>query len=272
MAKRTFLADLVNPEVLADMVSGKLEEAIKFRPLATIGRTLQGRPGNTITFPKYGFIGLAEDVAEGEAIPIEKLSTTDTDVTVKKAGKGVEITDEAMLSGYGDPMGEAEKQLRLSIAGKIDNDVIAAAMTAPFVSGTGIADLSVDAIADALVYFGEDIDGPMVLFIAPAQLAALRKSEEFIRATDLGDSILMTGVVGAVLGCQIVVSAKVKAVDGKYTNFIVKPGAFTIEMKRDVEAEADRDIVTKTTVITIDQHYVAFLADDSKVIKVVTKA
>ena len=56
-------------------------------------------------------IGEAVDVAEGQAIPVEALATEMENVTVKKAGKGIRITDEAILSGYGDPLGQATKQV-----------------------------------------------------------------------------------------------------------------------------------------------------------------
>ena len=107
----TKLNNMINPEVLASMVDGELEFAIKFAPIATIDKTLVGRPGNTVSLPAYRMIGEAEDVAEGEAIPVEALATESVDVKVKKAGKGVRLTDEAILSGYGDPLGQASKQL-----------------------------------------------------------------------------------------------------------------------------------------------------------------
>ena len=66
----TKIADLINPEVLEDMISAELPNAITFAPLAVVGTRLEGRAGNTITMPKFGYIGDAVDVAEGEDIPI----------------------------------------------------------------------------------------------------------------------------------------------------------------------------------------------------------
>ena len=93
----TKLENMINPEVLASMVDGELEFAIKFAPLATIDKTLVGRPGNTVSLPAYKMIGEAKDVAEGEAIPVEALATESVDVTVKKAGKRVRVNDEGIV-------------------------------------------------------------------------------------------------------------------------------------------------------------------------------
>lgn len=311
----TKLASLIDPEVLAPMIEQKMVDLMKFAPLARLDYTLQGRPGSTITLPSYAYIGDAEDVAEGDDIPIAELTQFSVNVSVKKAGKGVQITDEAVLSGYGDPIGEAIDQLGLSIASKTDNDVVAVlnAITAPMVyAATG--KLTSDEVANALVKFGEDLDGDKVLLIAPEQLAQLRTTEDWIPATDMGVKALMSGVVGMIWGCQVVVSNKIKttptytqtkdeaiesgktyytvtdnvytAVDDpdveyidtyyevtqlSYANFIVKPGALAIYMKRDTLLETDRDIINKSTVMTVDKHYVAYLYDASKAIKITTK-
>lgn len=49
----TKLEQLVDPEVMAPMISAKLKKAIKVTPFAKIDTTLQGRAGSTITVPKY---------------------------------------------------------------------------------------------------------------------------------------------------------------------------------------------------------------------------
>lgn len=50
---QTKLAQMVNPEVMADMVSAKLPKLLKFTPLAYVERTLVGQAGNTLTVPKW---------------------------------------------------------------------------------------------------------------------------------------------------------------------------------------------------------------------------
>ena len=63
---------------------------------------------------------------------------------------------------------------------------------------------------------------------------------------------IMGGVIGEIWGCQICVSNKIKASGSKYTNYIVKPGALAIYLKRGVEVETARDISLKLTEITAD--------------------
>ncbi|MGL5973529.1 MAG: hypothetical protein ACRCZK_07465, partial [Oscillospiraceae bacterium] len=125
---------------------------------------------------------------------------------------------------------------------------------------------------DALVKFGEDIYGDKVLIIAAEQFSFLRKNENFLKTTDVGVDILISGAVGMIHGCQIVVSNKIKKIADKYNNFIVKPNAVAIYLKRETEIEKDRDITKKTTVITADKHYATHLAYESKAIKLFVKA
>ena len=73
----TKLAQLVDPQVMAPMISAKLPKAIVATAFAKIDTTLVGRPGDTITVPKYIYIGDAEDLAEGVTAGTVQL-TTDT--------------------------------------------------------------------------------------------------------------------------------------------------------------------------------------------------
>ena len=268
----TKIANLIDPEVMADMLDEKLTDAIKFSPLAQIDRTLEGRPGDTVTLPKYAYIGDATDVAEGADIEESLLSATSATVKVKKAAKGVRLTDEAILSGHGDPVGETNRQLLTAISAKVDADCMTAlngikgAMTLD-VSATDA--ISSGAVADALVKFGEDLDGEKVLFLAPAQLAQIRKDPDYLKPSEMTQQAIMSGTVGECWGCQLVLSNKIKAGSGKFTNFIVKPGALAIYLKREATVETERNTKNKTTLITADEHYAVYLRDESRAVKLV---
>ena len=72
----TKLNNLIDPEVIGQFLDVKLINAIKLSPLVGVDRTLEGRPGSTLTLPKFAYIGMAEDVAEGEAMVPVALSET----------------------------------------------------------------------------------------------------------------------------------------------------------------------------------------------------
>lgn len=272
-ANGTKLANLINPQVLADMIDKKLTDYIKFAPLAVIDNTLVGRPGDTLTLPSWDYIGDASAVDEAADIPIAQMVKSTATATVHKIGKGVELTDEAVLSGYGDPVGEAVSQLALSIGSGEDNEMLAtlrnidAGMTKTF-SGTTP---SADDIADALELFGEDIEGEKVILVSPATYTALRKVDDWCPVSDIAANLIIKGAVGMIHGCQVVISNKLAKNNNVTSNdaYIVKPGALRIITKRGTLVETDRDIIAKFTVITADKHFVTYLYDESKAIKLV---
>ena len=138
----TKLSDMIDPEVMADMVSARIPKKLRVAPFAKIDDTLAGVPGDTITVPAYTYIGDAADVAEGGEVAIEKMTTSTRKATIKKAMKGIGLTDEAVLSGYGNPVGEANTQLAQAIAAKVDNDCMDALQTASLIYDGSQAQIS----------------------------------------------------------------------------------------------------------------------------------
>lgn len=273
---QTKIAQLVNPEVLADMVSAKLPKMIKFTPLAYVERELVGQPGNTVTVAKWVYSGDAKDITEGEAIVPDQLTTDKSTMTIKKAGKGVEVTDEALLSGYGDPLGQAAHQISLAIANKVDNDLVVEAKKATqYVDDAPTTGAALD---KALAVFEDEEDARYVALVNPQDAIALRAEtvKEWIRGSEIGANIVVSGTFGETHGVQIVRSKKVDKGKGFLvkvsavetdTDDVAKYGAFVINLKRDVAVETDRDILKKTTVITGDEHYGVYLYDPTKVVK-----
>lgn len=204
----TKLENMVDPEVMAPMISAKLKDAIVATPFAKVDTTLQGRPGSTITVPKYLYIGDAEDVAEGVAVGVVKLETTTAEYTIKKAMKAVTITDEAILSGYGNPVGEANSQLGKSIANKVDNDVIEELMMASL-RKTLEEPINYNGVVDAIGVFNEEENVPKVMFINPEQVTTLRKDTNFISNDKYNENVIMRGEIGMIANTRIVPSRKI---------------------------------------------------------------
>lgn len=272
----TKLAQLIDPEVMAPMISAKLSSAIVATPFAKIDNTLVGRPGSTITVPRYEYIGAATDLAEGETADKTKLTTTSTPYEVKKAVKQVELTDESVLSGYGNPVGEANSQLAKAIAEKVDNDVMDALKGAQL-TFTATGDISYDNIVDAIDALNEEENVEKVMFIHPKQVSTLRKDDDFISNDKYNNNVIMRGEIGMVANTRIVVSKKaINDAGTYYLNPIVelKPesqtgdesAAVTIFMKRNVNLETQRELGNYTTLIGVDEHYVVALTDESKVV------
>ena len=273
----TKLEQLIDPEVMAPMISAKLATAIKVTPFAKVDTTLQGRPGSTITVPRYEFIGDAEDLAEGVDAETTQLTTDTAEYTIKKAVKQVQLTDEAVLSGYGNPVGEANNQLGLAIASKIDQDAMDALLNAEgVVTYTDTEEISYLGVVSAIDKFYEEDNVEKVMFVSPHQVTALRKDPDFISKDKYGNQVMIDGEIGMVANARIVPSKKIVAKDGTYTNPIAQlrgeeqtgddTSALTIYLKRGANVETSRNITNYTTTIAVDEHYVVALTDASKVV------
>lgn len=270
----TKLENIINPEVMADMISAKLPKALKAKGFMKVDTTLTGKAGNTITVPQYAYIGEAADLAEGAAGTVTQLTATEKEYTIKKAVKNVELTDEAVLSGYGDPVGEVTRQLTMAIEDKIDSDGIAVleAITSSSPAGANYVTSTETAYNYEMVCDGldalpnsEDEGEDLYLLIPKAGIKALRRDDRFIDKNS--GEMLGTGVVGSVAGCKVVVSAKLS--DTSKAAYIMRPDALTAFIKRDVTLETDRNVLNKKTLFSADEHFVVAIEDLNKIVKVV---
>lgn len=274
----TKIENLIDPEVMADAISGKVTAAIRVTPFAKVDTSLEGTAGDTITVPQFAYIGDAEDVAEGVECGTVQLTATTSQAKVKKAMKAVTLTDEAVLSGYGDPVGETNTQLAKSIAGKVDTDAMAALQTAQLKFDGSANKISYDGIVDAVDVFDEEFDSDKVLFINPKQRSALRKDPNFLAADKIAEGLIVTGAIGKICNCEVVASRRVplNAEGTGYVCPIVKLNedteteddtpALTVYLKRDVNVETERHTRSRTTDVSVDELYTVALSNASKVV------
>lgn len=277
MANETKLTNMVNPQVLGAMISARLPKAIKFTQIAKVDNTLVGVPGSEITLPSFNYIGAAEDVAEGAAVTPSVMTTSTKKAAIKKAVKAVDLTDEAKLSGYGDPVAQRAAQLAKSIADKVDNDILAA-LGGATLTATSANKISYEGIMDAIDKLAEEDAQDKVIFIAPSQLTVLRKEDKFYDKSKYGNDVIMTGEVGMVGGCRVVVSKKISDAGATIDNYIVcvnadeeELPAVSLFMKRDIQAGVQPDLLSGKEVMVANKHYAVALTNESKVVKATFK-
>ena len=229
--------DVFDPEVVSDMINAKVSKKAVMSGYIKVDSTLSGVPGSTVTIPRWGYIGAAEDLEEGQPIDSTKMAFTTAQYGIKKIGKGVMLTDEAQLSGYGNPMGTATNQIAMSISEKLDNDRVAVLYEAKTSHDASTAAIKYTSIVDAIDLFNEEEDSRKVILIHSKQKTQLRKDADFLAADKLGADLLTTGAIGRIAGCDVVVSNKVKLEDGVYFNPIIK-------LNNDAETEDDLPAIT----------------------------
>ena len=191
---------LFAPEVWAQiaMREFKGKAIVGTSPAVLSSDQLAGQPGDTINFPKWGLLSEMADVAETDSLVPETLTQSNSKATIKEAGKAVEFTDKATLTGIGSVQAEATRQFGILAARKVDSDLIAAATQVvtggvTYADGTTATDskpytltatggLTWANIVAAMMLFGDDYDPADFagLFINSAQAAAMLTDKDFI--------------------------------------------------------------------------------------------
>ena len=242
MAELTNVTTLVNgdvfdPQVVSDMINAKVAKKAVMTGYIKVDNTLAGVPGSTVTVPRWGYIGEAVDLTEGQTIDTTKMAFTTAQYGIKKIGKGVMLTDEAQLSGYGNPMGTATNQIAMSISEKLDNDRVEVLYDSQNVVDASTAAIKYTAIVDGVDAFGEEEESRKVILIHSKQKTQLRTDADFLAADKISTDLLTNGAIGRIAGCDVVVSNKVKLEGGVYYNPIIK-------LTNDGETEDDLPAVT----------------------------
>jgi len=279
---QTTSAAMINPEVWGDMAQAQFTGAVRVggSPAVVEDNSLEGVPGDTIHFPKWGALGELDNLTEGTPMNTTAMSTDAATATIKEAGKAVEITDRARLIALGDPEAEARRQFGVLAARKVDADLIAQAQADETAQGGGTP-LAVtipgsgagvtgklgwaNAIVPAIGAFGDEWEPSDFagLWINSAQLGEVFADDQFIDASKLGgtDTPVRTGQLGSIAGVPVYVTNRLAA--GKF--LIMKRNALGLLYKRRPLVESDRDILARSTVITTTMHYAVKRLDDKAV-------
>lgn len=128
----TINKNVIVPEVYAELVREKIAGKTKVAQFAKVLGDLQGKEGETLTMPKWGYIGDATDWAINTPMTSTQMKQTKTTATIKAiAAPAVKVADYDNEVELGNAVNEVAGQQAVSIARKQDTDAIACALTSP---------------------------------------------------------------------------------------------------------------------------------------------
>ena len=273
----TTTSNVIIPEVLAAMIAAEIpgQLALAGSDAVTVLDNLKGGPGNTIKIPRWGTIGDFTEVAEGNAMPVVNIAATAATATVKKFARGVEVTDEALLASYDDPLKEVARQFARYAARAADRELITAAEASTLLH-TAPATITLNDIIDAIGKWNDASVNISGLVVHSKVYRDLIKLAEFKTLTQKADQVIEKGVVGMVYGVPIRVSDAITTVAGSpntYRNLLLKKSALGLWYQRNMNVETERDTIKRTTVITADSIFATAMFQDNPlpVVKLVTQ-
>ena len=273
----TTTSNVIIPEVLAAMIAAEIpgQLALAGSDAVTVLDNLKGGPGNTIKIPRWGTIGDFTEVAEGNAMPVVNIAATAATATVKKFARGVEVTDEALLASYDDPLKEVARQFARYAARAADRELIVAAETTTL-QHTATGTITLNDIIDAIGKWNDASVNISGLVVHSKVYRDLIKLSEFKTLTQKADQVIERGVVGMVYGVPIRVSDSITTVAGSpntYRNLLLKKNALGLWYQRNMNVETERDTIKRTTVITADSIFATAMFQDNPlpVVKLVTQ-
>ena len=271
----TINTNVIVPEVYAELVREKVAGKAKVAQFAKVLGDLQGKPGETLTMPKWGYIGDATDWEIDKPMESTSMKQTSTTATIKAiAAKAVKIADYDNEVELGNAVNEATAQQAVSIAMKLDRDAIDACLTSPLKKKLAAKNaVTQDEMIGAMGLYGDDRDSAdfdaIVINSAFAQSfygMDMFVSREKTMTTD-GNGIAVNGVMGYFLNIPVVLSDRLyDEVNAEGFILFMKKGALGLIPKEAPFAEASRDASLRQTTIYCSQFYAMALVDDEAVV------
>ena len=271
----TINKNIIVPEVYASLVREKIKGKCKVAQFLVNLGDLHGKVGETIHFPKWGYIGDAKDWNVNTPMDVTQMKQTQTSATIKAIqAPAVKVADYDSEVELGNAIEEASNQQAIAIGRKYDTDAIACALTSPLKYKLANKNtVTQDEMIAMLGLYGDDRDSASFDAIVVSSLFApsFYKMEMFTSRertmTKDGNGIAVNGVIGEFLGIPVVLSDRLY--DSTNTEgfiLVMKKNAISIIPKENPFAETSRDASLRQTTIYLSQFYAMALTDDTAIV------
>ena len=271
----TINTNVIVPEVYAELVREKIAGKTKVAQFVKVLGDLQGKVGETLTMPKWGYIGDASDWAIDTPMASTQMTQTSTTATIKAiAAPAVKVADYDNEVELGNAINEASDQQAVSIARKQDTDAINVCLTSPLKKKLTTKDTVTDTeMLEILGLYGDDRDSTDfdAIVIHSNFAPSFYKMDMFVSRektmTTDGNGIAVNGVIGYFLDIPVILSDRLY--DGTNTEgfiLVLKKGAIGLIPKEVPFVEPSRDASLRQTTIYCSQFYAMALIDDEAVV------
>lgn len=271
----TINTNIIVPEVYSALVREKITGKVKVAQFLVNLGDLHGKVGETIQFPKWGYIGDAKDWNINTPMDVTQMKQTETSATIKAIqAPAVKVADYDNEVELGNAIEEAASQQAVAVGRKYDTDAIACALTSPLKYKLATKNaVTQDEMIAMLGLYGDDRDSADFDAIVISSLFApsFYKMEMFTSRertmTKDGNGIAVNGVIGYFLDIPVVLSDRLY--DNTNTEgfiLVMKKNAISIIPKENPFAETSRDASLRQTTIYLSQFYAMALTDDEAIV------
>lgn len=271
----TINTNVIVPEVYASLVREKIAGKCKVAQFLVNLGDLHGKVGETLTMPKWAYIGDAKDWDFNTAMDKTQMKQTSTQATIKAiAAPAVEVADYDDETELGNAIEEAASQQALGVARKYDTDAIACALESPLKYKLATKNtVTQDELIAMLGLYGDDRDSADfdAIVVHSSFAPSFYKMDMFVKRdltmTSDGNGIAVNGCIGTFLNIPVVLSDRLYDTSNQ-EGFILmmKKNAISIIPKENPFAETARDASLRRTTIYLSQFYAMALTDDEAIV------
>lgn len=244
-------------KIIESVAKDQLITAVNTRSLMNVDTSLAEGSGMTKVINVYSYTGTAEELGAGEGNSSRgSIAPMSAEYKVKRVQANFDYTDEDYgadnnVIDYG--VKGATTELKNKMNADFADECNKATLKVP---GT----LSYDTIVDAIAELNVEDESAVFVVIPNEAKATLRKDPDYIAARQ--GEVVYTGQVGTVCGIPVVAS---KAFTAPY---VMTKDAVKLFLKKDVEAETDRDKDTCVNSVYVRAFYICALTDATKICKI----
>ena len=271
----TINKQIIVPEVYAQLVRERIAGKCKVAQFLVNLGELHGKVGETLTMPKWAYIGDAVDWDINTPMDKTQMTQTSTTATIKAIqAPAVEVADYDNEVELGNAIEEGASQQALGVARKYDTDAIECALQSPlkYKLATKNAVTQEELIA-ILGLYGDDRDSADfdAIVVHSTFAPSFYQMDMFVKRdltmTTDGNGIAVNGCIGYFLNIPVVLSDRLyDATNQEGFILVMKKKAISIIPKENPFAEAERNASLRRTTIYLSQFYAMALTDDEAIV------